>query len=96
VHSTIPPRHLISRPKVRDRTIVFLNRTLSGNFGYSFSDSNQVRLTLRNNDSDAGIPGQTLAPASQPGSAQCAALLQLQCPLELYDRAALAPRNQRR
>jgi vitamin B12 transporter len=38
----------------------FLNRTLSGNFGYSISDSNQVRLTLRNNDSDAGIPGQTL------------------------------------
>lgn len=38
----------------------FLNRTLSGNFGYSFSDSNQVRLTLRNNNSDAGVPGQTL------------------------------------
>jgi len=38
----------------------FLNRTLSGNFGYSFSDSNQFRLTLRNNNSDAGIPGQTL------------------------------------
>ncbi|MGB6835962.1 MAG: TonB-dependent receptor [Candidatus Acidiferrum sp.] len=38
----------------------FLNRTLSGNFGYSFSDTNQLRLTLRNNDSDAGIPGQTL------------------------------------
>jgi vitamin B12 transporter len=38
----------------------FLNRTLSGNFGYSFSDTNQVRLTLRNNNSDAGIPGQTL------------------------------------
>lgn len=38
----------------------FLNRTLSGNFGYSFSDSNQVRLTFRNNNSDAGIPGQTL------------------------------------
>ncbi len=38
----------------------FLNRTLSGNFGYSFSDSNQLRLTLRNNNSDAGIPGQTL------------------------------------
>jgi outer membrane cobalamin receptor len=38
----------------------FLNRTLSGNFGYSFSDSNQFRLTLRNNSSDAGIPGQTL------------------------------------
>lgn len=38
----------------------FRNRTLSGNFGYSFSDSNHVRLALRNNTSDAGIPGQTL------------------------------------
>jgi vitamin B12 transporter len=38
----------------------FLNRTLSGNFGYQFSDNNQIRLTLRNNDSIAGIPGQTL------------------------------------
>jgi vitamin B12 transporter len=38
----------------------FRNRTLSGNFGYSFSDTNQLRLTLRNNTSDAGIPGQTL------------------------------------
>jgi len=38
----------------------FLNRTLSGNFGYAFTDTNQLRLTLRNNDSDAGIPGQTV------------------------------------
>jgi vitamin B12 transporter len=38
----------------------FLNRTLSANFGYSFSDTSQLRLTLRNNDSDAGIPGQTV------------------------------------
>ncbi|HXM99373.1 MAG TPA: TonB-dependent receptor [Candidatus Dormibacteraeota bacterium] len=38
----------------------FLNRSQSGNLGYGFSDTNQVRLTLRNNDSDAGIPGQTL------------------------------------
>lgn len=38
----------------------FLNRTLSGNFGYSFSDANQLRLTLRNNTSSAGIPGQTV------------------------------------
>jgi vitamin B12 transporter len=37
----------------------FRNRTLSGNFGYTFSDSNQLRLSLRNNTSDAGIPGQT-------------------------------------
>ena len=38
----------------------FLNRTLSGNFGYSFSDSNQLRLSLRNNTTDAGIPGHTV------------------------------------
>jgi vitamin B12 transporter len=38
----------------------FLNRSLAGNFGYSFSDSNQVRLTLRSNASFAGTPGQTL------------------------------------
>jgi len=37
----------------------FINRTLSGNFGYSFSDTNQLHLALRNNQSDAGIPGQT-------------------------------------
>jgi vitamin B12 transporter len=38
----------------------FLNRTLSGNFGYRFSKDNQIRLTLRDNDSIAGIPGQTI------------------------------------
>jgi len=38
----------------------FVNRTLSGNFGYSFSDANQLHLSLRNNTSDAGIPGPTL------------------------------------
>jgi vitamin B12 transporter len=38
----------------------FINRTLSGNFGYRFSDSNHLRLTLRNNTSNAGIPGQTI------------------------------------
>lgn len=38
----------------------FFNRTLSGNFGYSFSQTNQLRLSLRNNTSDAGIPGPTL------------------------------------
>jgi vitamin B12 transporter len=37
-----------------------LNRTLSGNFGYMFSDTNQIRLSVRNNTSDAGIPGQIL------------------------------------
>jgi len=38
----------------------FLNRTLSGNFGYAFRDSNQLRLSLRNNTSEAGIPGETV------------------------------------
>ncbi len=38
----------------------FINRTLSGNFGYTFSENNQIRLSLRNNTSDAGIPGQTI------------------------------------
>jgi vitamin B12 transporter len=38
----------------------FVNRTLSGNFGYSLSDTNQLHLSLRDNTSDAGIPGPTL------------------------------------
>jgi vitamin B12 transporter len=38
----------------------FLNRSFAGNFGYSFSDSNQLRLTVRSNASFAGTPGQTL------------------------------------
>jgi vitamin B12 transporter len=36
----------------------YSNRSFSGNFGYSFSDSNQVRLSIRNNSGDAGIPGE--------------------------------------
>jgi vitamin B12 transporter len=38
----------------------FRNRTLSGNFGYKLSDTKTLRLSVRNNTSDAGIPGQTL------------------------------------
>jgi vitamin B12 transporter len=38
----------------------FLNRTFSGNFGYRFSDRSQLRLSMRNNASEAGIPGQTV------------------------------------
>ncbi|HKW64454.1 MAG TPA: TonB-dependent receptor [Candidatus Acidoferrum sp.] len=37
-----------------------LNRGFAGNLGYSFSDTNQVRLTVRGNSSFAGSPGQTL------------------------------------
>ncbi len=36
----------------------FINRTLSGNFGYAISDRSQLRLTVRNNSGDAGIPGE--------------------------------------
>ena len=38
----------------------FRNRTISGNFGYAFTGTNQLRFALRNNTSEAGIPGQTL------------------------------------
>jgi vitamin B12 transporter len=38
----------------------FRNRTLSGNFGWRFSDTARISLALRDNDSKAGTPGQTL------------------------------------
>ena len=38
----------------------FLNRGFAGNFGYRFSDSNQLRLVIRSNSSFAGSAGQTL------------------------------------
>ncbi len=38
----------------------FRNRTLSGNFGWKYSDTAQTTLALRDNDSAAGTPGQTL------------------------------------
>ncbi len=38
----------------------FTNRTFAGNFGYSFSDTNQIRLTARSNSSWAALPGPTL------------------------------------
>jgi vitamin B12 transporter len=38
----------------------FLNRTLSGNFGYRLGEDNQLRLILRNSASSAQTPGQTL------------------------------------
>jgi vitamin B12 transporter len=38
----------------------FRDTTLSGNFGWKFSDTDSLRLTVRNNASDAGQPGQTL------------------------------------
>ncbi len=38
----------------------FRDTTLSGNFGWKFSDTDQIHLSVRNSDSDAGQPGQTL------------------------------------
>lgn len=38
----------------------FFNRGIAGNFGYRFSDSNQLRLTVRSDSSFAGNPGQLL------------------------------------
>lgn len=38
----------------------FYNRALSGNFGWKISDTDTLRVSLRNNTSDAGVPGQTL------------------------------------
>ena len=37
----------------------FRDTTLSGNFGWRFSNADTLRLTVRNNSSDAGQPGQT-------------------------------------
>ncbi len=38
----------------------FRNTTLSGNFGWRFTDDNRLRLALRSASSDSGVPGQTL------------------------------------
>jgi vitamin B12 transporter len=38
----------------------FRDRTLSGNFGWRISDTARISLGLRDNDSRAGTPGQTL------------------------------------
>jgi vitamin B12 transporter len=46
----------------------FRDTTLSGNFGYKFSDTDTLRLSLRNSSSDAGQPGQTALPGeAEPG-----------------------------
>ncbi|HEX9759632.1 MAG TPA: TonB-dependent receptor [Candidatus Acidoferrales bacterium] len=38
----------------------FRNTTLAGNFGWSFSETHALRLAVRSNTSDSGVPGQTL------------------------------------
>jgi len=44
----------------------FRNRTLSGNFGYRLGEENELRLSLRNNTSNATTPGQTLLEPPNP------------------------------
>jgi len=46
----------------------FLNRTLSGNFGYRLGEDNQLRLTVRNTTSNAQTPGQVLLEPPNPDS----------------------------
>ena len=46
----------------------FLNRTISGNFGYRLGEDNQLRLTLRENSSSAQTPGQVLLEPPSPDS----------------------------
>ena len=38
----------------------YRNRALSGNFGWKLTDTARISLALRDTDSDAGTPGQTL------------------------------------
>jgi vitamin B12 transporter len=44
----------------------YRDATLSGNFGWRFTDTDSVRLSLRNSLSDAGQPGQTLLADRSP------------------------------
>jgi vitamin B12 transporter len=44
----------------------FRNRTLSGHFGWRISDTARIGFSLRDNDSQAGTPGQTLLFPANP------------------------------
>jgi vitamin B12 transporter len=44
----------------------FRDTTLSANLGWKFSDTDTLRLTVRNSASDAGQPGQTLLAEESP------------------------------
>jgi vitamin B12 transporter len=45
-----------------------LIRSYDGNLGYSFSESNQIRLNVRSDSSFAGTPGQTLLLPADPSA----------------------------
>lgn len=46
----------------------FRNAALSGAFGWKFSNTNHLRLSLRNDSNDGGEPGQTLLGILNPGN----------------------------
>jgi len=52
----------------------FRNRTLSGSYGWRFSDKARLGLALRDTDSTAGTPGQTLLPGANPNPADTISL----------------------
>ncbi len=57
----------IAAPFMGERPLdYFRDTTLSGNFGWKFSDTDTLRLTVRNSASDAGQPGQTLLADDSP------------------------------
>jgi len=57
----------IATPFMDERPLnYFRDTTLSGNFGWKFSDTDTLRLTVRNSASDAGQPGQTLLADASP------------------------------
>jgi vitamin B12 transporter len=47
------------RTNGRDRNDDYQNRIASGNFGYQFNAQSQGRLSIRNENSGAGVPGPT-------------------------------------
>jgi vitamin B12 transporter len=53
----------------------FLNRSFSGNFGYKFSDTDHLRLTVRSNSSFAGTPGPTLQGPASPSASDALHIL---------------------
>ena len=57
----------------------FRNRTVSGNFGWRFTDSARINLALRDNGSDAGTPGPTVL--QQPNLANSISLHNLSASL---------------
>ena len=88
--TTPPPRNIFQRTG-KGPGDYFRDATASGNFGWKFSDTDTLRLTLRNNASDAGQPGQTLLPGgATPGQTQRHPRFRRESGLEFLHRAALA------